>query len=95
MEWIEFIRPELAVLIPALYLLGMTLKKWGTFADKHIPLALMGGGVVLAGLWLTAAGPLATGQDVALLVFGAIVQGILCAGAAVLGNQIWKQERIK
>lgn len=92
MDWMEFVKPELAVLIPVLYLLGMALKKWGRFTDKHIPLGLMGAGVLLAGLWLLAKEPLAGPQTLALLAFGAIVQGVLCAGAAVLGNQVWKQE---
>ena len=87
----EFIRPELLVLIPVLYFIGVALKSAQTFADKHIPLALGAVGVALAALWVVATSTIANPQDGALAVFTAIVQGVLVAGCAVYINQIAKQ----
>ena len=87
----EFIRPELLVLIPVLYFIGMWLKSAEAFADKHIPLALGAVGVALAALWVVATSTIASPQDGALAVFTAIVQGVLVAGASVYINQLIRQ----
>ena len=89
----EFIRPELLVLIPVLYCIGMGLKRAEAFADKHIPLALGAVGVALAALWVVATSTIASPQDGALAVFTAIVQGVLVAGASVYINQLIKQSQ--
>ena len=89
----EFIRPELLVLIPVLYFIGMGLKSAEAFADKHIPLALGGVGVALAALWVVATSTITGLQDGALAVFTAIVQGVLVAGASVYIDQLIKQAK--
>lgn len=89
----EFIRPELLVLIPVLYFIGMALKNAQAFADKHIPLALGAVGVALAALWVVATSTIASPQDGALAVFTAIVQGVLVAGASVYIDQLIKQSQ--
>lgn len=89
----EFIRPELLVLIPVLYFIGMGLKSAEAFTDKHIPLALGAVGVALAALWVVATSTIASPQDGALAVFTAIVQGVLVAGASVYINQLIKQAK--
>lgn len=89
----EFIRPELLVLIPVLYFVGMGLKSAQAFADKHIPLALGAVGVALAALWVVATSAITSPQTAALAVFTAIVQGILAAGASVYVNQVVKQAK--
>lgn len=89
----EFIRPELLVLIPVLYCIGVALKSAQAFADKHIPFALGAVGVALAALWVVATSTIASPQDGALAVFTAIVQGVLVAGASVYINQLIKQSQ--
>ena len=89
----EFIRPELLVLIPVLYFIGMGLKSAEAFADKHIPLALGAVGVALAALWVVATSTIASPQDGALAIFTAIVQGVLVAGASVYIDQLIKQAK--
>lgn len=89
----EFIRPELLVLIPVLYFVGIGLKSAQAFADKHIPLALGAVGVALAALWVVATSTIASPQDGALAVFTAIVQGVLVAGASVYIDQLIKQAK--
>lgn len=87
----EFIRPELLVLVPVLYAVGAGLKTAQTFPDKYIPVALGAGGIMLSALWVAAATPVASMQDVFMAVFTSIVQGVLVAGGAVYANQVKKQ----
>ena len=92
MEYIiEFIKPELLVLVPVLYIMGTFLKKAQTFADNHIPLALTAVGIVLAALWVVGTVPTGTAREIVLAVFTALVQGVICAGLAVYGDQMVKQ----
>ena len=44
----DYIKPELLILIPVLYLIGMGLKKSQSVADRKIPLILGACGVLLA-----------------------------------------------
>ena len=53
-ELVNYIKPELLILAPVLYLLGVALKKAQAFADKYIPLALGAAGVLLAVVWVLA-----------------------------------------
>ena len=87
----EYIKPELLVLIPVLYLLGAGLKNAKAFRDEMIPVTLGACGVALSALWLVATEFPVNGQAWAMLVFTALVQGVLVAGAAVYANQIVKQ----
>lgn len=86
----EFIKPELLVLVPVLYFIGMGWKKSG-WKDKHIPFVLAGAGVFLAACWVLATSTVDGWQAALLAVFTAVVQGVLCAGGAVLVNQSIKQ----
>ena len=75
----EYIRPELLVLVAVLYIVGKALKASQDVKDKHIPLILGGAGVFLAMLWVVATGSFDG------------VQGILVAGCSVYANQLVKQ----
>ena len=46
----EYIRPELLVLVAVLYIVGKALKASQDVKDKHIPLILGGAGVFLQGV---------------------------------------------
>lgn len=87
----NYVKPELIVVAIVLYFVGMGLKKAEAVTDKYIPLILGGVGIVLCAVWVLATGPLSTGQDIAMAVFTAIVQGILVAGLSTYVNQIIKQ----
>ncbi|WP_343252334.1 phage holin family protein [Ligaoa zhengdingensis] len=87
----SYIRPELLVLIPVLYLLGAGLKKARAFVDKYIPLALGAAGVLLAVVWVLATTDMTGYKDVLQAVFVALTQGILAAGCSVYANQLVKQ----
>lgn len=87
----EYIKPELLVLIPVLYFVGIGLKSMSVPKDKYIPAVLAAVGVVLAAVWVLATSDIAGVKDGAMAVFTALVQGILCAGASVYVNQLIKQ----
>lgn len=90
MEFQEYIKPELLVLVPVLYLIGVGLKK-SALSDKWIPLVLGIAGVILSAVYVLATGEMAHVRDWLLGGFTAVTQGILLAGASVYVNQIVKQ----
>jgi hypothetical protein len=78
MDVMNYIVDNALVLIPALIIIGQIIKNIPSVPNWMIPLALLVPGVI---------GTMAiVGWDVP----GA-VQGILVTGAAVYGNQLWKQ----
>ena len=86
----EYIKPELLVLVPVLYLIGAAVKK-SNIADKFIPWILGGVSVALSALWILANCSMTNASEVATAIFTAITQGILIAGASVYVNQLVKQ----
>lgn len=86
----EFIKPELLILVPVLYILGAILKKTAV-KDKLIPALLGGVGVVLSLLWALGTSELLGWRDVLLAGLSAVTQGVLAAGASVYCNQLVKQ----
>lgn len=92
MDFQEYIKPELLILIPVLYLIGMALKK-SQIADKLIPWILGAVGVLLSAVYLFATEPIQGAQAIATALFTAFTQGILAAGASVYVNQLVKQTK--
>lgn len=90
MNYQEFIRPELLILIPVLYFIGMAIKK-SAINDTLIPLILGIVGILLSGIYVFATDEMNGTQAVATAIFTAITQGILVAAASVYTNQIIKQ----
>ena len=90
MEVMDYIKPELLVLVPVLYLIGVAVKK-SAVADKFIPWILGGVSVALSALWIFANCIIESPADIALAAFTAITQGVLIAGASVYVNQLVKQ----
>ena len=90
MNYQDFIKPELLILIPVLYFIGVAIKK-SAIRDALIPLILGAVGIFVSGVYLLATTEISGTQAVATAVFTALTQGILCAAAAVYGNQIIKQ----
>ena len=87
MEYIDFIRPELLTLVPLLYVFGMILKQADFIRDSFIPLILGFTGILLAFCYV---GSIAEQFELTAIAT-AVTQGIMCAGAAVYGNQVIKQ----
>lgn len=86
----EYIQPELLILVPVLYLIGIGLKK-SAMADKWIPLVLGGVSVALSALWVFATCNYSGAREIAEAAFTAVTQGILIAGASVYVNQLIRQ----
>lgn len=90
MDFQEYIKPELLILIPVLYLIGVAIKK-SKIADKFIPWILGGFSVALSTIWVIANGDFSSVNSIMTAIFTAITQGILIAGASVYANQLIKQ----
>ena len=94
MELKEFIKPELLILIPVLYVVGIGLKK-SKLSDTLIPLILGGIAILLSAAWVIATSDISTLKDVAYALFISVTQGILSAGASVYVNQLYVQSKKK
>jgi phosphoglycerol transferase MdoB-like AlkP superfamily enzyme len=84
----EYITPELLILIPCLYIIGLMIKEIEIISNKYIPLILTGVSLVLTSLYVIGVGGFS-----AINIFSAIVQSILCVACAVYADQIKKQFR--
>ena len=85
---VSYINPELLVLVPALFLIGAAIKRYGS-DDRVIPLVLGLMGMLLACLYGLAT--MKGGDSVAMVLFTGLVQGVFCAAAAVYSHQLYKQ----
>ena len=94
MDLKEFIKPELLILIPVLYVVGIGLKK-SKLSDTLIPLILGGIAVVLSGTWVIATSDISSLKDIAYALFISVTQGILSAGTSVYINQLYVQSKKK
>ena len=90
MDFQQYVKAELLVLIPVLYLIGVAIKR-SEVKDKYIPLILGGISIVLSAVWVVANSPVSNVTEVLTAIFTAVTQGILVAGASVYVNQIIKQ----
>ncbi len=88
---LNYIKPELLVVAVVLYFVGIGLKKAQAVPDKYIPIILGAAGIVICAVWVAATCPLHTGQNIAMGIFTAVIQGILVAGLSTYVNQIIKQ----
>ena len=88
MDFLEYIKPELLILIPVLYVIGMAVKKTALIADK---LTVGAAGILLSIIYVLATSDLGSPQAVAMAIFTALTQGVLISGASVYANQIFKQ----
>ncbi|HPY89012.1 MAG TPA: phage holin family protein [Spirochaetota bacterium] len=86
----SFIKPELLILIPVLYLIGVGIKK-SNIKDMYIPLLLGFVSLVLCGLYVGSTSDIHGFKDICTYTFTVITQAILIAGASVYANQIYKQ----
>ena len=94
MDLKELIKPELLILIPVLYVVGIGLKK-SKLSDTLIPLILGGIAIVLSAAWVIATSDISTLKDVAYALFVSVTQGVLSAGASVYVNQLYVQSKKK
>lgn len=90
MDFTQYIKPEMLVLVPVLWLIGAALKRTPKMSDWLIPYILGAAGIIMAGIWVGSE------EGVTLVsLFTAFTQGILVAGASVWSHQLVKQTRKK
>lgn len=86
MNYEDYIKPELLILIPVCYILGTFIKQTEKIKDKYIPALLGIFAVILTAIYVAAM------EGFSLMgLFTSITQGILIAGTAVYVNQLIKQ----
>lgn len=90
-DYLQFIKPELLVLVPILYVLGTWFKQSTVIKNWMIPFILSGLGVLLSLAYLLSVEFTAVGNLIAAYIFTSTVQGILCAAGAVFTQNIVKQ----
>ena len=86
----EFIKPELFVLIPVLYLIGFAIKN-SKIKNELIPFVLGLVAIVLSALYVFATTEINGSKEIAMAIFTSVTQGVLVAGASVYFNQLFKQ----
>lgn len=79
MDFIKFVPSDLLILIPALYIVGMFIKSTPKVINWTIPWILLILGICGAALLQRN------------FSINQIIEGIICAGAAVYANQLIKQ----
>ena len=88
MNYQEYIKSELLILIPVLYFIGIGLKK-SRLPDKWIPVTA----VLLSAVWVIATSEIGTCRELFAAIFTAVTQGVLAAGASVYANQLYTQAK--
>ena len=74
----NYIVGEGLILIPAIYIIGMIIRKTDKIPNKYIPIILLPLGILGA-------------MGIMGFTVKAAIQGILITGAAVYGDQVYKQ----
>ena len=92
MNYQDYIKSELLILVPVLYFIGIGLKK-SKLLDKWIPVVLGVSAVVLSTIWVVATTEIVGLQETASAMFTAVTQGVLVAGASVYANQLYIQAK--
>lgn len=96
MDWtsiLQFVRPELFILIVFIWCLGLFLKKAPWFTDEwKIPFILLFIAVMFAILYIA----IVIGEGfTAPVIVSAIIQGVIIGALAVFGNEAIKQYFVK
>ena len=94
MNYYEYIRTELLILIPVLYFIGLGLKK-SKLPDKWIPCVLGMFSVILSSLWVISNCNIGNIAEAVCAIFTAVTQGIMLAGTSVFVNQLYLQSKKK
>ncbi len=83
----EYVKPELLIVAIVLFFVGKGIKKSEVIKDKYIPIILGIIGVVISAIYVVATSEIAGYQSILMMIFTAIVQGIILAGLAVYANE--------
>ena len=92
---VEYLQPEMALLVPVLLALGWVIKHKTQWPNTDIPWLLSLVGILLASLHLLGTTPIVDWQSLLRLLFAGITQGVLAAAIATLAYQIYRQNQKK
>lgn len=92
MNYQNYVKTELLILVPVLYFIGVGLKK-SKLPDKWIPATLGITAIVLSAVWIIATADITGIQEAAMALFTAVTQGVLLAGTSVYANQLYVQSK--
>ena len=92
MNYQDYIKTELLVLVPVLYFISIGLKK-SKLPDKWIPTVLGVFAVVLSACRVLATSDISGLKETAYAIFTAVTQGVLVTGASVYVNQLYIQSK--
>lgn len=81
----EYIKSELLVLVPVLYIIAKYLDS-SKVKKQSIPLILLAISVVLAGIYTFATVDTSNIHKVLMAIFSTIVQGVLLSGSAIFSG---------
>lgn len=90
MDFNSYISPELTILIPVLYTIGLFIKN-SSIKNWMIPFILGGAGILLTFTYLISKDYPVNAAGVFGLIFASITQGILAAASSVYVNNLYKQ----
>lgn len=85
----EYIRSELLVLTPVLYIIARVLKD-NQVSNRRLPVYLMLISICLAGIYTFAVTDVSSFPKVLMAIFSTLVQGILLSGTAIFGGILIK-----
>ena len=94
MDFKNYIKSELLILIPVMYFIGVGIKK-SKVPNKFIPLILGCIAIILSFLWVLYSCTICGIYEFIFAVFKSITQGVLIAGASVYINQLSVQSNKK
>lgn len=92
MNYQDYIKTELLILVPVLYFIGIGLKK-SKMPDKWIPVVLGAFAIMLSAIWVISTSDISGLQETASAIFTAVTQGVLVAGTSVYANQLYIQAK--
>ena len=89
---LQYIHPELLILVILLYAIGIAIKKSHYIKDEFIPFILGLTSIFICAIYVLSANETPHGyQQICALIFDIIIQGICCSAASVYVNQLIKQ----
>ena len=94
MDFYEYIHPELLILIPVIYFIGIAIKK-SSLKDDCIPLVLGVISIILCSIWVFSICEIFSIKALLTALFTSITQGTLIAATSVYINQLYKQSKNK
>lgn len=83
----SYIKSELIIVIPVLFILTQVLKK-SKLKKSHIPLIITGVSILITGLYIFSSSDFLSAKGFLSCLFSVLTQGILLSGASALMNEV-------